>query len=80
VEAVVVQPDGKLAGGRFSNFNGTSYCRLARLNPDGSLEQGFLAGVGTDKMFMHCLRIFFDLIVNNCWWNFFALYRNVPLK
>ncbi|WP_232758876.1 delta-60 repeat domain-containing protein [Flavobacterium sp. ALD4] len=35
VEAVLVQSDGKIVvGGRFSNFNGISDNRLARLNPD----------------------------------------------
>jgi hypothetical protein len=29
-------------GGRFSNFNGSSCNRLARLNADGSLDTSFL--------------------------------------
>lgn len=50
VEAVLVQSDGKIVvGGRFSNFNGVSYNRLARLNPDGSLDRDFSVGVGFDK-------------------------------
>ncbi|MEZ7505827.1 T9SS sorting signal type C domain-containing protein [Flavobacterium sp. Arc2] len=50
VEAVLVQSDGKIVvGGRFSNFNGSSYNRLARLNSDGSLDSGFSVGVGFDK-------------------------------
>ncbi|MFA6545814.1 MAG: delta-60 repeat domain-containing protein, partial [Limisphaerales bacterium] len=47
VQAVVVQPDGRLliAGG-FSSVNGTSRSRVARLNPDGSLDTDFDPGTG----------------------------------
>jgi hypothetical protein len=42
VEAVLLQSDGKIViGGRFSNFNGSSCNRLARLNADGSLDTVF---------------------------------------
>jgi uncharacterized delta-60 repeat protein len=50
VEAVLVQSDGKIIiGGRFSNFNGSSHNRIARLNTDGSLDTGFSVGLGFDK-------------------------------
>ena len=47
VEAVIVQADQKIIiGGGFQVYNGTSRKRLARLNPDGTLDSGFsLAGV-----------------------------------
>lgn len=42
IEAIVVQPDGRiLAGGAFSEFNGTRRSGLARLFPDGSLDAEF---------------------------------------
>lgn len=41
--AMAVQPDGKiLIGGTFTRVNGVSRARLARLNPDGSLDPSFL--------------------------------------
>jgi uncharacterized delta-60 repeat protein len=50
VEAVLVQPDGKIVvGGRFSNFNGNSCNRITRLNSDGSVDTSFSVGVGFDK-------------------------------
>jgi uncharacterized delta-60 repeat protein len=46
VYAVAVQPDGKIViGGIFSNVNGVPRNRLARLNPDGTLDTGFFEGV-----------------------------------
>jgi uncharacterized delta-60 repeat protein len=42
-----LQPDGRiLAGGPFTNFNGTARGGLARLNPDGTLDTGFTPGTG----------------------------------
>ncbi|WP_345237333.1 IPT/TIG domain-containing protein [Hymenobacter saemangeumensis] len=48
---VVVQPDGKiLAGGFFTNFNGTGRRYLLRLNADGSLDNTFNpSGAGIDN-------------------------------
>ena len=50
VYALASQPDGKvLAGGAFTTYNGTARARLARINPDGSLDPSFtLAGTGFD--------------------------------
>ena len=42
VYTIYIQPDGKiLLGGAFSTINGTSRGRLARLNADGTLDNGF---------------------------------------
>jgi len=51
VRAILVQPDGRIvAGGSFNNFNGTAQASLARLNADGTLDIGFLAGLsGADN-------------------------------
>jgi uncharacterized delta-60 repeat protein len=47
VHAIVVQPDGKiLVGGSFGIFNGALRNRLARLNPDGSVDTSFDTGLG----------------------------------
>jgi uncharacterized delta-60 repeat protein len=42
VHAIAVQPDGKiLIGGQFNTVNGESRPKLARLNPDGTLDTSF---------------------------------------
>jgi len=47
VESIAVQADGKiLVGGFFSTFNGAFRNRIARLNPDGSLDASFNPGIG----------------------------------
>jgi uncharacterized delta-60 repeat protein len=78
VEAVLVQSDGKIViGGRFSNFNGSSCNRLARLNVDGSLDTSFSVGVGFDKN-VYALAVQSDdkLIIGGIFLN----YQNVPAK
>ena len=45
IDEAVLQPDGKLIiGGNFTVFNGTAINRLARLNPDGTLDSTFTPG------------------------------------
>ena len=49
VNAVIIQPDGKvIAGGPFTSYNGDSQCpdRVARLNFDGTLDDTFNYGAG----------------------------------
>jgi uncharacterized delta-60 repeat protein len=42
VYATVIQPDGKIiAGGKFTNFNGTWQNYIVRLNPDGAIDLVF---------------------------------------
>ena len=50
VEAIVLQPDGKvLIGGAFRSVNATPRSGVARLNQDGSLDSSFQNGMtGTD--------------------------------
>ncbi|MFA6258943.1 MAG: delta-60 repeat domain-containing protein, partial [Candidatus Paceibacterota bacterium] len=44
---ITIQNDGKiLVGGGFTNYNGTSINRIARLNSDGSLDTSFNIGTG----------------------------------
>ncbi len=51
VYTLELQGDGKiLAGGFFNNFNGTSRNRIARLNPDGSLDLSFNVGTGFSSL------------------------------
>src|SRR5262245_6040991 len=46
VSAIALQADGKvLLTGRFSSVNGLEHNNIARLNPDGTLDQGFLHGM-----------------------------------
>lgn len=47
VRAVAIQGDGKiLVAGEFTMFNGTSLNRVARLDPDGSVDGTFNPGLG----------------------------------
>ena len=49
VYAIVLQPDGKiLIAGDFTSYNGTEIIRIARLNPDGSLDPSFDPGTGPE--------------------------------
>ena len=50
VNSISVQPDGKVVlGGVFTTMNGTGRNRVARLQPDGSLDTGFNPGTGADN-------------------------------
>ena len=49
IERLVVQPDGKiLIGGAFTEVDGTTRNRIARLMPDGLLDLSFDPGTGAD--------------------------------
>ncbi len=44
------QPDGKIIiAGRFTRYNGATVNRIARLNPDGSLDNTFNSGTGVNS-------------------------------
>ena len=49
VLGTTLQPDGKVViGGQFTNVNGVSRNRIARLNADGSLDNSFNPGTGAN--------------------------------
>ncbi len=49
VYAILQQPDGKLLiGGRFTAYGATTRINLARLNEDGTLDESFVPGNGTN--------------------------------
>jgi uncharacterized delta-60 repeat protein len=49
IEAITVQSDGKiLAGGTFTDYNGTAANRIIRLNADGTVDGTFVYGTGFD--------------------------------
>lgn len=51
VEALLVQPDGKiLVAGRFNSFDGRLSSRLIRLNSNGSIDSDFNIGIGFDGL------------------------------
>jgi uncharacterized delta-60 repeat protein len=51
VLGIAIQNDGKIIiGGDFSNVNGVSRGRIARLNPNGSLDLTFNPGAGFDNV------------------------------
>ncbi|MBK7945795.1 MAG: delta-60 repeat domain-containing protein [Flavobacteriales bacterium] len=48
VQTIAVQTNGKiLIGGGFAKYNGVRRNGIARLNPDGSLDENFATGLGT---------------------------------
>ncbi len=50
INATAVQTDGKIViGGAFFTFNNIGRSRVARLNPNGSLDAGFNPGTGTNN-------------------------------
>lgn len=50
VMTLALQSDGKIViGGKFSNFDGISRTRIARLNSDGTLDTTFLPGSGANN-------------------------------
>jgi uncharacterized delta-60 repeat protein len=55
LDSMVLQANGQiLIGGWFSTVNGVGRTNLARLNPDGSVDNSFLNGLaGTDNRVMH---------------------------
>ncbi|TVR52380.1 MAG: hypothetical protein EA425_05040 [Puniceicoccaceae bacterium] len=49
IKALVLQPDGRiLIGGAFTQYDGVSRNRIARLHPDGSLDSSFDPGSGAN--------------------------------
>ncbi|HEX2749076.1 MAG TPA: delta-60 repeat domain-containing protein, partial [Verrucomicrobiales bacterium] len=59
VYCLSLQPDGKiLAGGKFTSFGGQTRNRIARLNPDGTLESTatFDPGAGTND-YLNCFAL-----------------------
>ncbi|MFV5683901.1 T9SS sorting signal type C domain-containing protein [Flavobacterium sp. GB2R13] len=51
IYTVVLQPDGKIIiAGNFTNYNGISVNRIARLLPDGTIDVSFSTGLGADAI------------------------------
>lgn len=47
INTMVLQSDGRIIiGGEFTNYNGIEANRIIRLNPDGTIDSGFLSGTG----------------------------------
>ncbi|MBX3734810.1 MAG: hypothetical protein KF791_19710 [Verrucomicrobiae bacterium] len=58
--ALALQPDGKLViGGVFTSYQGFERNRIARLNPDGSLDHSFDPGLGADDE-VHAVAVLSD--------------------
>jgi uncharacterized delta-60 repeat protein len=50
INTVAIQTDGKIVmGGEFTSYNGTTINRIARLNIDGSLDNTFNTGSGSNS-------------------------------
>ena len=58
VQAVKVQPDGNiLFGGNFTQYNATTYNRIIRLQPDGSVDATFVIGTGFSGGFVSSIDV-----------------------
>lgn len=63
VEAILVQPDGKIiVGGDFVSYNDTLAGNIIRMLPDGHIDTGFMSGVGFDGA-VECLALQGDSIL-----------------
>ncbi|MFN6943359.1 MAG: T9SS type A sorting domain-containing protein [Cytophagaceae bacterium] len=50
VESIDIQSDGKIiAGGLFTSLNNTDHNYVVRLDPDGTIDQSFLSGLGANN-------------------------------
>ncbi len=55
VGSTLLQPDGRvIIGGPFTSYNGIARNRIARLNPDGGLDDSFEPGTGANST-MYCM-------------------------
>ncbi|MDR7209517.1 calcium-binding protein [Flavobacterium piscis] len=55
--AMMLQTDGKiLVGGKFTQYNGQTANRITRLNPDGSIDSGFLSGTGLSNGIVYTIK------------------------
>jgi len=51
IRPTVIQPDGKIIiGGNFVSYNGVARSKIARVNPDGSLDTSFDPGTGLNSL------------------------------
>ena len=71
VRSVAVQEDGKiLSAGGFTAVNGITRNRIARLNPDGSLDDSFSCDVAGPNGWVHALALQSDgKILLGGWFN-----------
>jgi len=78
VMAAVIQPDGKIIiGGSFTSYNGISRNRLARINPDGSLDVSFNPGTGPD-LYMQAIALQQDgkILIGGAFTHYNGIARN----
>lgn len=78
VNAIAIQPDGKLLiGGDFNTYNGTPRNRIARLNIDGSVDNTFNSAAGANNT-VHAIAIQPNgkILVGGSFTNFFGITRN----
>jgi uncharacterized delta-60 repeat protein len=58
IEAIAVQPDGKIiVGGSFLNYNGSVQNRIVRLNTNGVVDSSFLSGTGFNNGVVHAIQV-----------------------
>ncbi|HSI88216.1 MAG TPA: FG-GAP-like repeat-containing protein, partial [Pyrinomonadaceae bacterium] len=79
VFSIAVQGDGKiLIGGNFTSVNGVSRLRIARLNPDGSLDNSFTPQLGAPGLVVSKIKLQADgkILVGGA----FSSINGVPVK
>ena len=77
VRSIVRQPDGKfIIGGEFTSFNEVAAGRLARLNPNGSIDATFATGTGAgNSVFALALQPDGKVLVGGIFTNFAGTTR-----
>jgi uncharacterized delta-60 repeat protein len=78
VSTISIQNDGKIiVGGYFTSFNGVVRNKIARLNPDGSLDTTFNPGTGFDALvFATCVQTDGKIIVGGN----FSTYNSIAMN
>ncbi len=76
VQTIAIQPDGKIIiGGDFFSYDGTASNHIARLNTEGTLDDSFNVGIGTNTV-VHTIAIQPDgKVVIGGWFN---SYNGIP--
>jgi uncharacterized delta-60 repeat protein len=80
VQSLVIQTDGKIiAGGRFTEFNGTPCDHIVRLNSDGTMDMTFLTQPAFDaNVFSLCIQPDGKILAGGAFQNFdTTIQRNI---
>jgi uncharacterized delta-60 repeat protein len=78
VKTASIQSDGKIIiSGDFTNYNGVSRSRIARLNTDGTLDVTFVSGAGAnDWVYTNCIQNDGKIIIGGSFTSYNGTARN----